>query len=288
MRRPTNDALCPYVHANPSLQDKPSIGSRKSPDRELLLQQNPDVIVWAWASGGDASNLQNRLGIPVVVVRPGDMNPANRGAFVRSLEFLGALLDRKRAAQELKAYVATTIADLDDRTADLPDDERPSTYVGYLGRGQHGFPYTQPVYPPFDLVNAKNVAANATGGFQRKKGAPRVTVDPEEIIEWDPSTIYVDGGTECYDALGEPEYATIDAIETGRVYSLFPTRDYSVNFETVFVDAYFVGATLYPDRFEDVDPIARANEIFETFVGAPVYRSVADSFGAELGRVQFQ
>jgi iron complex transport system substrate-binding protein len=281
-RRP----LRPYVHANPSLTDKPPIGSRKSPDRELLLQQDPDVIVWAWAKGGDATNMQNRLGIPVVVVRPGDMNPASRDDFVRSLRFLGDLLDRSGAAEQVRRYMETAIADLDDRTAGVPDDERPSAYVGYLGRGQHGFPYTQPVYPPFDLVNANNVAADATGGVQGKKGAPRVTVDPESIIKWDPSTVFVDGGLESYDALAEPEYAGIEAIETGRIYSLLPTRDYSVNFETVLADAYFVGDVLYPDRFEDVDPVARANEIYDAFVGAPVYGEVADSYGAGFEKLQ--
>jgi iron complex transport system substrate-binding protein len=276
----------PYVHANPSLSDRPSIGSRKSPDAELLLQQDPDVIVWAWAKGGDATNLQNRLGIPVVVIRPGDIDPTNRSDFFRSLELLGTVTGRREAASELTSYTRSLVDDLQSRTGDVPAPERPSSYVGYLGRGKHGFPYTQPLYPPFDFVNADNVAGGVSEDLKKKKGAARVTVDPEKIIEWDPSYVFVDVGTESYDALTLPEYESITAIENGDVYAVFPTRDYSINFGTALADAYYVGSVLYPDRFGDVDPVAKADEIYETFVGAPVYDDVAESYGTGFGRME--
>lgn len=275
----------PYIHANPALQDVTPIGSRKSPDRELLLQQDPDVIFWAWAKGGDATNLQTRLDIPVVVIRPGDITPGLREDFFRSLELIGTVTGRSEAAADLTAYTEEAIADLGSRTEDVPDEERPTTYVGYVGRGKHGFPYTQPVYPPFDFVNADNVAGDVSEDLKKKKGAARVTVDPEQIIEWDPSYVFIDVGTESYDALGEPEYESIDAIQNGNVYSVLPTRDYSINFGTALADAYYVGTVLYPDRFEDVDPAGKADEIYETFCGAPVYESVSGSYGRGFGKM---
>jgi len=39
----------------------------------------------------------------------------------------------------------------------------------------------------------------------------------------------------------------------------------------VFADAYFVGKTLYPDRFADIDPAKKADEIYTFFVGKPVF-----------------
>jgi len=276
----------PYIHANPGLSDVTPIGSRKSPDRELLLQQDPDVIFWAWAKGGDASNLQNRLEIPVVVIRPGDITANLRPDFFRSLELIGAVTGRSDAAATLTTYTEDAVEDLRTRTSDVPEADRPSSYVGYLGRGKHGFPYTQPVYPPFDFVSADNVAGDVSEDLKKKKGAARVTVDPEQIIAWDPSYIFVDIGTETYDALGESEYQSIDAIESGDVYAVFPTRDYSINFGTALADAYYVGTVLYPDRFSDIDSVAKADEIYETFCGAPVYESVADSYGRGFGRME--
>ena len=34
------------------------------------------------------------------------------------------------------------------------------------------------------------------------------------------------------------------------------------------VDAYFIGKTIYPDRFEDVDVKAKGDEIMTMFLGA--------------------
>ncbi|MGB4050927.1 MAG: iron ABC transporter substrate-binding protein, partial [Methanoculleus sp.] len=46
---------------------------------------------------------------------------------------------------------------------------------------------------------------------------------------------------------------------------------YSANYETILANAYFVGKTLYPDRFADVDPVEKADEIYTFFVGKPVF-----------------
>ena len=221
----------------------------------------------------------------MVAFQPGDIDPNNRDLFFESLTLLGTVFGREERAQELKSYVQDTIADLDGRTADVPETERPSTYVGYLGRGKHGFPYTQPLYPPFDFVNTNNVASGVTEDLKKKKGAARVTVDPEKIIEWDPEYIFVDIGTEEYDALALPEYEGIQAIQEGNIHAVFPTRDYNINFGTALADAYYVGKTVYPDRFSEVDPTSKANDIYERFVGDRVYEDVAESYGQGFGQM---
>jgi len=39
----------------------------------------------------------------------------------------------------------------------------------------------------------------------------------------------------------------------------------------VLANAYFIGKTLYPDRFEDIDPKEKADEIYTFFIGKPVF-----------------
>ncbi len=276
----------PYIHANPSLSELPSVGSRNSPDAELLLQQNPDVIFWAWADEGDANTLQSQTGIPVVVIQPGDINEEHRSLFFDSLDLLGTITGRSDAASELRTYTTDVINDLDERTRDIPEEERLSTYVGYLGRGNHGLTRTQPLYTPFTFVNANNVASTLTGPLTETKGAARIDIDPEEIIDQDPSYLFVDMGTVAYDELSEPQYESVTAIENGDVYTLFPVREYSINFGTTLANAYYVGSVLYPDRFSDVDPVARADRIYETFVGAPVYEQLAETYGQGFSRLE--
>ena len=67
-----------------------------------------------------------------------------------------------------------------------------------------------------------------------------------------------------------------------QVYATLPSRDYGTNFGTVIADAYAVGAAANPDAY-DLDPVAKANEIYETFVGEPVYDGVADAYGNGFG-----
>ena len=275
----------PYNHANPDLAETTSIGSRKNPEPELILQQDPDVIFYAWAKAGKADKLQKQLEIPVVVIRPGDLNPELRDDFFATMRLVGDVLGTADAAESVIQSTEDLMADLNERTTDVPKSERPTSYVGYLGRGKHGFNYTQPLYPPFHFVNANNVASDVTEDLKKKKGAARVTIDPEQIIKWNPEYVFIDTGTEKYDALENPEYQAIEGIEQGNVYGVFPTRDYSINFGTAFANAYYIGTVLYPDRFSDVDPAAKADEIYEQFVGAPVYEDVANSYGQGYGRM---
>ena len=146
--------------------------------------------------------------------------------------------------------------------------------------------YTQPLYPPFDVTGADNVASVVSEDLKRKKGAARTTVDPEQLIEWDPSYLFVDLGTESYDDLENEEYQSITAIENGDVYGVPPTRDYSINFGTVLANAYYVGTVLFPEAYGDVDPKATADDVYETFVGAPVYAEVAEAYGGGYGKLE--
>ncbi|WP_144904983.1 ABC transporter substrate-binding protein [Halobellus captivus] len=275
----------PYILANPSLSELPSVGRRNKPDAELLLQQDPDVIIWAWGKGADADNLQSQTDIPVVVVQPGDINKEHRGLFFESLDVIGTITDRSERAAELQTFTDETIADLDERTSDVADDERQPSYVGYLGRGNHGLTRTQPLYTPLHFVNADNVASNLTGTLTETKGAARIDIDPEEIIEQDPNYIFVDMGTVEYEALSESQYQSVTAIENSDVYTLFPVREYSINFGTSLANAYYAGQVLYPDRFSDVDPVAKADEIWESFVGAPVYEDLRETYERGFSRL---
>ena len=277
----------PYVHANPGLSELPSVGSRKSPDLERLLSVEPDVVVYGYLTEGKANDLQSKLGVPVVVVRPGDMNEALRPDFFRTLELLGTVLggDARDRAETLTAATRDAIADVRERAPGVEDP--PTAYVGFVGRGNHGLTRTQPGYPPFEWTGAENVVQGLpTSKLKQKKGAARADVDPEQVVEWDPENLFVDLGTESYDSLSNPEFASIDAIETGDVYGVLPVRDYSINFATGLANAYYVGSVCFPDAYADVDPAARADELYGTFVGEPVYEAVTESYGDGFGKME--
>lgn len=265
---------------------RPSVGSRKDPDRERLLELAPDAIVWAYASEKKADSLQRKLGIPVVAIDPGDLVDTHRDRFYTAVSLLGDMLGREQRAAEVRSYVADTLDELGSKTP-VPNSETPRSYIGYLGRGKHGFTYTMPTYPGFSFIDTRNVASGVSEGLKKKKGAARVAVDAETVIEWDPEYVFVDRGGESYDALSNPEFSGIDAIENDRVYGVLPIRDYAANPGTELANAFAVGAVLFPDSF-DADPETKANDVYEALLGERVYDVVAEGYGGGYGKIQVE
>jgi iron complex transport system substrate-binding protein len=184
---------------------------------------------------------------------------------------MGEVLGKQDRAEEVIAYVEDTMADLERRTGDIPEAEQKRVYVGGVSMaGAHGIISTEPAYPPFLWVHAKNVATGL--------GTAHADVAKEALVDWDPEYIFVDVGTLQMDgdgAVGELKndaaLSGLSAAKEGRVYGVLPYNYYNTNYETVLADAYFVGKTLYPDRFTDVDPIKKADEIYTFFIGKPVF-----------------
>jgi iron complex transport system substrate-binding protein len=242
-------------------------------DAELILKQAPQVIFWTDTTASEANALQTKVGIPVVVLEYGDLGP-NRDVLYAGLELVGSILGRQKRAEELINFIEDTIADLDSRTADLPESARPRAYVaGVSYRGTHGIVSTEPAYEPFLFVNAKNVAGEL--GFEH------IMIDGEQLLKWDPDVIFVDEGgwALVLEDLEKPEYASLSAVSDGELYGVLPFNHYTCNFATVLADAYFIGSVLYPDRFSDVVPEEMADRIYQKFVGAPVYGQMKELFG---------
>jgi iron complex transport system substrate-binding protein len=83
----------------------------------------------------------------------------------------------------------------------------------------------------------------------------------------------------------DPALKGLSAVREGKVYGVLPYNFYNTNYETVFADAYFIGKILYPDRFADIDPAKKADEIFMFFVGKPVFEELNSQF-RDLGFAQ--
>jgi iron complex transport system substrate-binding protein len=46
-------------------------------------------------------------------------------------------------------------------------------------------------------------------------------------------------------------------------------------------DAYYVGKVLYPDKFSDIEPDAKADEIYTFLIGEPVFDKMNGAFNNE-------
>jgi len=239
----------PYSIAHPELAELPSIGPIHGGDDELILAQHPDVIFWTYTTAEEADERQEKTGIPVIVFSYGALAPeSEKEKYYTDLRLMGSVLDEEKRAEELIDYTEKLIQDLDERTSDIPEEEKPRGYVGGIGyRGAHGILSTEPSYPPFVFVHANNVASEL--------GVEHAFIDKEQLIDWNPD------------------------MKNGELYGVMPYNWYTHNYGTTLADAYYVGEVLYPDRFADMDAEEKADEIYEKYVGAPVYEQMKSEFG---------
>ncbi|MBD3277285.1 MAG: ABC transporter substrate-binding protein, partial [Candidatus Aegiribacteria sp.] len=285
-RRPQFEAR-PYAIANPGFSELPVFGEFRghdNPELIVALEPQPQLIFKTYASMGmDPVELEEKTGIPVVVLNYGNFT-SGREDFYSSLRTMGEIMDRNDRAEEVIAFMDSCIEDLKARTENVPDEERPSCYVGGIAyRGPHGFQSTEPAYPPFVFVNADHVALAGDDPWEAQEHAD---VAKEQIVAWDPEYIFVDLSTlqsdpeasALYQLRTDPAYAELQAVENGNVYGMLPYNWYTKNYGSILADAYFAGKTLYPESFADIDPAAKADEIYDFLVGQSVFGRLRTSF----------
>ncbi len=68
-------------------------------------------------------------------------------------------------------------------------------------------------------------------------------------------------------------------MQTGDVYGVLPYNWYTKNYGSILANAYFIGKLIYPERFTDIDPKAKADEIYTFLVGKPVFATMHKMFG---------
>ena len=124
-------------------KDLPVTGTNGVPYAEELIKVSPDVIVMSQSASVDADDLQKRTGTPVVVIAGSDTT-LDQNAY-DTIRILGELYGLQSRATELTDYLNGIQKDLDDRTKNIPDTEKPSVYVGGVSfKGQAKSPTPRP------------------------------------------------------------------------------------------------------------------------------------------------
>ena len=266
------DRLYNYVNHD-KFKDLPITGTNGVPYAEEIIAVAPQVIVMSKSANADADDLQAQTGTPVVVI-PGSDTTLDNNAY-ETIRILGQLYGMESRAEELTAYLKGIQEDLDSRTKNIPDSDKPSVYVaGVSFRGLHGFEGTEAGYGPFELIHANNLAdtTEQNGAFD---------IDLEQVLSWNPDIIFLDfNGMDLINAdyAKNPDYYhALTAVQNGKVFSQVSFRSYASNLETALADAYYAACVMYPEQFKDVDPVEKAGEIFEKLLGANPYEDLKEA-----------
>lgn len=252
-------------------------GPQNTPYEEAILESGAQVVFSSKTDVGELDQLQEKLGTPVI-------GTSQDGVFTdgvqNSILTAGEVLGTQERAREVIDQMDAWEEDLSSRTADVPDDERPTAYPGAVNfRGKHGFDGTNANYVPFEAIGAINVAA-------RPDEQMGYLVDLEQVAEWDPDYIFLN--PENMDLVNQGYannpafFDSLRAVQEGNVYAHPPYVFSYTNPEVAVANAYYAGVVMFPEEFDDVDPQAKADEIFEFFYDEPLmdtYEEAGMGFG---------
>ena len=237
---------------------------------EQIIEVQPDVIL-AGFSQEAAEELQNQTGIPVVCVRYLSVNFIDE-SFYAAMRVFAEVVGAQKRCEEVLKFIDACKNDLNNRTKDIPDSEKPTAYTGAVTfSGRHGFAGTYANFGPFIGVNALNVADEV-------KDTNYFETDLEKIVQWDPDVIFLDPGN--MDLVND-EYKTnpgyfnaLRAVQEGNVYTMPSFNNCGTNITYALMDAYYAGMVLYPEAFSDVDMESIGKLVLETMLGEDFFEEM--------------
>ncbi len=265
----------PYIMAHPELRSLPVVGPGgpgKMPDVDAIASLKPDVVFVTFMPRELVDRLQEELNVPVVSLgSPVLLSLNDFGKIYRALELVGRILGVEDRARKAVSFIESVLADLRERVKDV--ESNVSVYVAGVGfKGKRGITSTWCHFPLFDLLNVRSIVDR----LGCKPG--HLEIERETLLELNPTVVFVDGnglGLIVEDYMLHPDfYERLSAFARGNVYVLLPYNYYATNIELALADAYFIGKVLYPDRFKDVDPVEKANEIMEFLDGKPLFEQL--------------
>lgn len=237
-----------------------------SVNTEELLSLHPDVIISS-RSSSECDELQNAIGIPVVGISYQDQLFSDD--VYKSIEVVGQALGTSDHADAVVEKMKEWQQDMNDRTDSIAEADKPTCYVGAVNyKGAKSFGGTYAKYAPLDAVNAINVAdeTGQTGSVQ---------IELEQLGVWNPDYMFLNAGNmdlmkEDY-ANNKAFFDSLGAFQSDNLYSQ-PSFNYNgTNVEMGICDAYFIGFTIFPEEFSDLDPATVYDDVFQTMLGEKYY-----------------
>lgn len=247
-------------------------GAGRLPDLEALAGVGADLAIAVTLDEQQIRMLRERVGISVLALDYGATGLLDPAVFSASLRRLAEVLDREDRAEMLIGAMDASVAELAQRVGDRTPVE---AYLGGVSlKGQQGLTSTQAGHPSLAWAGAENLA-------DRVGRSGHLFLDLEQILVWDPPALFIDAAgvpavlTE--QAANPGPFRALRAVREGRVYATLPYNAYNTNVEHALINAWFIAGILTPEAFSDVEPRAKADDLYRLFLGRPLYAELARS-----------
>ena len=250
-------------------------------EAEKILACEPDIVISEYEDVEKEDALQAQLGVPVITLKagPGGVFDEN---FFGTMRMLGVIFGNEEKAETLVSFIEAERAEIQKRTADIPDEEKPAVYICGLGNwGTTNHLMTAQNYISFNVANVKNVVTDLEApGIQAIEAEKFVALGEDmDIIIMDAAAVK---NIKPLYAETPDMFDTCKAWQNGEVYLEMAYNAYYTNYEIALINTWFIARTVYPDRFEDVDMTAKVNEVTQVFFGMNLADQIAaapSSFG---------
>lgn len=236
---------------------------------EKVLSLKPDLLIlgaWQWQLLEFDLEPIIEAGIPIIVL---DYNRETVERHIASTRLLGEITGEKKRAEELVNWYKGIADDVANRIAKAKR-KKPKIYVefGNKGPNEAGLTYGKDMFGSLvDLAGGENIAAPFV-----KQWAP---INPEQVIVAKPEVIIITGretelkknkeamvmgiGIDEKEALKRleaykkrPAWNSLPAIQQNRLYGAYMGASRNLADASMI---QFIAKALYPDLFEDIDPI---------------------------------
>ena len=259
-----HDRLEPDIF--PEFSDVPDIGLWRGPDVEMILAQNPDVVIlYASRAGTLDRGMEALEAAGVTVFRFLFNQPKNLDI---DLTKAGYIFEKEDEAEEYLDWREDLLNLIEEK---VEEEDKPKVYYESLT------PYSTYASPQvmqqLTMAGGKNLFPDVEG-----------SVDPEAVVERNPDIIvkkvYGYGGYDMdagdttkfeeirEEIMGRPELQNVKAVKNGRVYIISTRISAYGPFSGCrhSVGVCYLAKWFHPTLFEDLDPQAIHQEYLTRFL----------------------
>lgn len=250
-------------------------------EAEKILSCNPDIVISEYEDVEKEDALQEQLGVPVITLKagPGGVFDDN---FFGTMRMLGVIFQSEEKAEALCSFIEAERAEIQRRTADIAEEDKPGVYICGLGNwGTTNHLMTAQNYISFNVANVRNVVTDLEApGIQ--------AIEEEKFVAFgeDMDIIIIDAAAvkniKPLYAENPTMFDTCKAWQDGQVYLEMAYNAYYTNYEIALINTWFIAKTVYPDQFADIDMTAKINEVTQVFYGMDMAEQInayPNSFG---------
>lgn len=257
--------------------------SGDSINAEELLSAGVDVVFVKEElySGSDETDKLDQLGIPYVVVSYSTVEEQMDAIGVIG-EVCGG--EASTRAQNIEYYYRSTVELVEERAAQVPEDQRKSVYHSINdplltdGEGSLGSDW-------ITRTGAIDVSSQGTG----EVGSGDYTATLEQVYAWDPDVVICNSLDAANTIRTDAQWQGLDAVSSGQVYNIpvSTSRWGQRGDPETFLGMLWLGKTLYPDLYTDIDLKETVVSYYRDIIGIEIDDETWDAIVAGEGiRVQ--